>query len=73
MSSSYLLGSTDDRKNAMGRNGMVKRPRCYSNNGYSTTIAGQHTDEWDGNGVSKTMISLTAPMTTINKKYNKGG
>ena len=36
-------------------------------------IAGQHTDEWDCNGVSKTMISLTATKTTINKKYDKGG
>jgi hypothetical protein len=36
-------------------------------------IAGQHTDEWDGNGVSKRMISLTATKMTINKKYNEGG
>ena len=36
-------------------------------------IAGQHTDERDCNGVSKTMISLTATKTTINKKYDKGG
>jgi hypothetical protein len=36
-------------------------------------IAGQHTDKWDGNGVSKMMISLMATKTTINKKYNKGG
>jgi hypothetical protein len=36
-------------------------------------IAGQHTDEWDGNGVLKTMISLTATKTTINKKYDEGG
>ncbi len=73
MSSLYLLGSTDGRKNTMGRGGMVKRLRRYSDNGYSTSIAGQHTDKWDGNGVSKTMISLTASKTTINKKYNKGG
>ncbi len=36
-------------------------------------IAGQHTDEWDCNGVLKTMISLTATKTTINKKYDEGG
>ena len=36
-------------------------------------IAGQHTGEWDCNGVSKTMISMTATKTTINKKYDEGG
>ena len=36
-------------------------------------IAGQHLDKWDGNNVSKTMISLMATKMTINKKYNKGG
>ena len=36
-------------------------------------IAGQHTDKWDGNGVLKTMISVTATKTTINKKYDEGG
>jgi hypothetical protein len=36
-------------------------------------IAGQLTDEWACNDVSKTTISLTATKTTINKKYNEGG
>ncbi len=36
-------------------------------------IAEQHTDEWDCNGLSKTMISLMATKMTINKKYNKEG
>jgi hypothetical protein len=36
-------------------------------------IEGQHTDEWDGNGVLKTMIFLMTMKTTINKKYNKRG
>ena len=31
-------------------------------------MAGQHVDEWDGNDVSKTMISLAAMKTTNNKK-----
>jgi hypothetical protein len=34
--SSYSLGSSDGRKNTKGRGGMVKRPRRYSNNGYSS-------------------------------------
>ncbi len=34
-------------------------------------MAGQHTDEWDCNGVLKTMISLMATKTTINKKYDE--
>ncbi len=36
-------------------------------------IAIKHTDKWDCNGVLKTMISLMATKTAINKKYNKGG
>ena len=36
-------------------------------------LVGQHTDEWDCNGVLKMMISLTATKTAINKKYNEGG
>ncbi len=36
-------------------------------------IAGQHLDEWDGNNMSKMMISLMATKMTINKKYNEGG
>ena len=40
----------------------------------ATAMAGQHTYKWDGNNLSKTMISLTKKrMTTINKKYDKGG
>jgi hypothetical protein len=33
---SYLLGSSDSRKNTMGRGGAVKRLRRYSNNGYGS-------------------------------------
>jgi hypothetical protein len=39
----YSLGSPNGRKNTMGRGGMVKRPRRYSDNGYSS-----------GNGDSRT-------------------
>ena len=38
-----------------------------------TAMAGQCADEWDGNDMLTTMISLTAIKTTINKKNNEGG
>jgi hypothetical protein len=38
----------------------------------ATVTAVQHADEWDGNDVWTTMISLTVTKTTINKKYDKG-
>ena len=39
----------------------------------ATAMAGQRADEWDGNDMLTTMISLTAIKTTINKKINEGG
>ena len=39
----------------------------------ATAMAGQRADEWDGNDMSTTMISLTAIKMTIDKKYNEGG
>ena len=39
----------------------------------ATVMAGQRADEWDGDDVLMTMISLTATKTTINKKYDEGG
>ncbi len=36
LSSLYSLGSSNSRKNTQGRGGMVKRPRCYSDDGYSS-------------------------------------
>jgi hypothetical protein len=38
-----------------------------------TVLAGQRADEWDGDDVLMTMISLMVTKTTINKKYDEGG